>query len=85
MGTESTSKGKGGICKGIIAFYVYVYVKKKVFFNSFKFSVLYVLREGGDCILLYCNIERDHHDTGANGENSEKGSISSLTTRVKYT
>ena len=82
MGTESTSKGKGGICEGIIAFYVYVYVKKKGFFNSFKFSVLYVLREGGDCILLYCNIE---HDTGAIGENSEKRSISSLTTRVKYT
>ena len=47
MGTESTSKGEGGICEGIISFYVYVYVKKKVFFNSFKFSVLYVLREGG--------------------------------------
>ena len=36
-------------------------------------------------VSTYCNIERDHHDTGANGENSEKGSISSLTIRVKYT
>ena len=58
MGTESTSKGKGGICKGIIAFYVYVYVKKKVFLNSFKFSVLYVLREGGIafCYIVILNV-----------------------------
>ena len=58
MGTESTSKGEGGICEGIIAFYVYVYVKKKVFFNSFKLSVLYVLREGGIafCYIVILNV-----------------------------